>query len=187
MPKPTSPANFDPAAAARVLEAAITDKGEKLLEISEASPVLLVFLRHAGCTFCREALADIAQAKAKIDGNGVRVVVVHMGDSAGIEALLVRYGLPGLDRVEDPDQKLYKTFGLKQGRLGQLFGLHVLNRAVLGGALLRHGVGMPAADASQMPGLFLIHRGEIVKRFRHRDVADRPDYAAITTWAAELR
>ena len=37
-----------------------TQQGSTLLELSKQAPVLLVFLRHTGCTFCREALADLA-------------------------------------------------------------------------------------------------------------------------------
>jgi hypothetical protein len=32
-----------------------------------------------------------------------------------------------------------------------------------------------------MPGVFLIHRDEIVKSFRHRLVSDRPDYIALAS------
>jgi hypothetical protein len=31
-------------------------------------------------------------------------------------------------------------------------------------------------DATQMPGVFLLHRGEILKAFKHKTAADRPDY-----------
>jgi len=49
-------------------------------------------------------------------------------------------------------------------------------RALPGGVLLRHGIGPARADASQMPAMFLIDRSAIVRRFRHRTAADRPDY-----------
>ena len=172
-------------ATARLLAAAVTHRGEKLVRLFDASPVLMVFLRHAGCMFCREALADIAKCLAGIEGNGVRVVLVHMGDGADIEGLLKRYGLEGLDRIADPEQNLYRTFGLKRGRPGQLFGLHVWIRAIFDGVLRRHGLGKARADSKQMPGLFLIDRGEIVRWFRHRDVADQPDYVMLTAMGAE--
>jgi hypothetical protein len=31
----------------------------------------------------------------------------------------------------------------------------------------------------QMPGLFLIHRGSLLHRFRHHTPADRPDYLSL--------
>ena len=175
----TSQSALDPAAAARVLEGTVTQSGLRLLDLSAKAPVLLVFLRHAGCTFCRETLSDLSEHRARIESNGTRIIVVHMGEAASMENLLGRYGLDGLDRITDATQELYRTFGLKRGTLRQLFGLTVLNRAFLGGALARHGIGSIQGDSAQMPGLFLIHQGAIVRRFRHRSVADRPDYGSL--------
>lgn len=163
----------------KTLEGAVTQSGKRLVSLSDASPLLLVFLRHAGCTFCREALGDIARARPAIERTGVRIVLVHMGDSGAIEKLIQKNGLVDVDRICDPKQNLYKAFGLKRGRLLQLLGPKVLWRGFLAGVVKGHGIGTPAADSSQMPGLFLLNRGGIVRRFRHRSASDRPDYAAI--------
>lgn len=165
------------------LESAVTQSGARLVDLCEASPVLLVFLRHAGCTFCREALADLSQEKKTIDATGTRIVLVHMGDGAAIEKLLERYKLQGVDRISDPTQSLYQAFGLKRGNLRQLLGPRVLWRAFGRGVLARHGIGWQAADASQMPGLFLMDDTGIIRRFRHKTAADRPDYAAMASEA----
>ena len=170
---------LDPAATARVLEGAVTQSGQRLLDLSAAAPVLLVFLRHAGCTFCRETLSDLSKHRARIESNGTRIVIVHMGGPQSMENLLERYDLAGIDRIVDASQQLYRAFGLKRGTLRQLFGLTVFNRAFIGGSLARHGIGRIEGDSAQMPGLFLIHQGCIVRRFRHRSVADRPDYASL--------
>jgi peroxiredoxin len=161
------------------LECAVTQKGERLVALSEASPVLLVFLRHAGCPFCRQALSDIARVRGAIERSGTRIVLVHMGDSEAIGKLLLKYGLAGVDRICDPEQKLCSAFGLKRGTLGQLFGPKVAWRAFKSAVLSRHGIGRTSADSFQMPGLFLIGDANIVRRFRHRTSADRPDYAGI--------
>ena len=147
--------------------------------------MLLVFLRHAGCTFCREALGDIARTRPAIERTGARIVLVHMGDSGAIEKLIEKNGLADVDSICDPEQKLYKAFGLKRGSLLQLFGPKVLWRGFLAGVVRGHGIGSPAADSSQMPGLFLLNKGGIVRRFRHRSASDRPDYAAICECLAE--
>jgi hypothetical protein len=47
------------------LSAAYTSQGgETLASLTANREVFLVFLRHFGCTFCREALADIAEKRA---------------------------------------------------------------------------------------------------------------------------
>jgi peroxiredoxin len=175
-PEQRSVTAFDPIETARVLEAAVTQSGRKLLDLSAESPVLLVFLRHAGCTFCRETLADLSQHRKQIESNGTLIVIVHMGEPEVMSRLLERTGLLELDRIVDGGQDLYRAFGLKRGTLRQLFGLTVLNRAFLGGALARYGIGPLEGDSAQMPGLFVIYQGSIIRRFRHRSVADRPDY-----------
>ena len=54
---------------ATLLEEAQTTSGGSLAELSNRQPVLLVLLRHSGCTFCREALADLAVRRAEIEAN----------------------------------------------------------------------------------------------------------------------
>lgn len=163
-------------AVSKVLDRALTQSGRSIFELSGASPVLLVFLRHAGCSFCREALADLGRSRVAIERSGTRIVLVHMGDAVALEALLPRFGLSGVDRICDPQQELYLAFGLRRGSLGQLFGPKVFWRGLFEGVLVRYGIGAPGADASQMPAVFLVDKSEIVRRFRHRSAADRPDY-----------
>jgi peroxiredoxin len=169
---------------ARTLERTVTQSGESLVALSESSPVLLLFLRHAGCTFCREALGDLARARRAIEEAGARIILVHMRDSRAIEDLVAKYGLFGVDCICDSEQQLYRAFGLKRAKLRQLIGLRVFLRVVQAAVLGRHGIGRISADSFQMPGLFLIARGRILRRFRHRTAADRPDYAAICARSA---
>ena len=159
------------------LESAVTQSGHKLTDLCGASPTLLVFLRHSGCTFCREALGDLARVRDRIERTGTRIVLVHMGDE--IESLITKYGLQELDCISDNDQMLYKAFGLKRGTSRQLFGLRTLWRGFRAGIVDGHGIGKVTADATQMPGVFLLANNAIVRRFRHRTAADRPDYAGM--------
>jgi len=126
------------------------------VNLVEDSPLLLVFLRHSGCTFCREAVADIAKTREEIEGSGTRIVLVHMGDRPGIEELLARHGLCSLDRICDASRSLYHTFGLKKGTWRQLFGFKVWVRGILAGVFGGHGLGRAKADPKQMPGVFLV-------------------------------
>jgi peroxiredoxin len=169
----------DAFAIARLLETATTESGVKLLDLLEKSPVLLVFLRHAGCTFCREALSDIADTRAAIEADGTRIVLVHMGDRAEIERVVNKYGVGHLERIADPKQELYRAFGLRRGNWWQLFGPKTWWRGLIAGWFKGHGVGRPSADPAQMPGVFLIDQGRVVSRYRHGSAADRPSYVEI--------
>jgi hypothetical protein len=92
-----------------------------------------------------------------------------------------------VDRICDREQNLYRAFGLKRGKLLQLFGPKVLWRGFQAGLLAGHGIGRVTADSFQMPGLFLLDKAGIVRRYRHRSAADRPDYAAICGLPGESR
>jgi peroxiredoxin len=150
-------------------------------ELTRLSPVLLVFLRHAGCTFCREAIFDLAERRLEIEQTGTRLALVHMGTEEQGTKLFAKYGFQDLPRISDRSRALYRAFGLRRGGLGDLFGLKVLVRAFLGGALKKHGIGKLAGDGFQMPGVFLLYHGEIIRSFRHQSAADRPDYMSIVT------
>ncbi len=168
-----------------LLKRSVTQRGESLASIAESSSALLVFLRHAGCTFCREALADIAREREQIEKRKIRIVLVHMGDFGALDPLLGKHGLHDVDRICDPGQELYDAFGLKRGSVRQLFGPKVWWRGIQAGIIAGHGIGRPAADAAQMPGMFLLEQGVIAGRFRHRSAADRPDYAAFCLKSGE--
>jgi peroxiredoxin len=154
--------------------------GESLLSLSRRRPRLVVCLRHLGCTFCSESLADLARLRSQIESTGTGIVLVHPGDSERAVALFESHGLADLPRLADPDRILYRALGLERGSFLQLLGPRVLWRAAAA-ALQGHRPGRTDGDAWQMPGVFLVHDGRIVEAFRHRDVADKPDYHAIAS------
>jgi peroxiredoxin len=156
-----------------------------LYDLSFESPVLLVFLRHAGCTFCREALGDLATVERRIRAEDSRLVIVHMGsEREGLE-LVQRFGLGEAHVIADPARRLYRAFELHRGTIGQLFGPRVLWRGFLVAILRRYGFGVPRKDVRQMPGVFLIREGKILREFRHQRASDRPDYVALTSCSLE--
>ena len=152
--------------------------GRSLAEISRDQPVLVVFLRHAGCTFCREALADLSARRAEIEGSGAKIALVHMSTPESFAAFAGRYGLADMPAISDPARRLYRGIGLRRGTLSQLLGWRIWwrgARAFFSG----HRVGMLEGDGTQMPGVFLIRDGRVVRRYLHATAAGRPDYAEL--------
>jgi peroxiredoxin len=156
-----------------------TQSGHSLLELSCRQPVLLVFLRHFGCTFCREALADIAQQRTNIEARGIKIVLVHMSNNKLAERYFNRYELSGIDHISDPESQYYAGFGLTKGTFNQLFGLKSWVRGFQAGVLEGHFVGNQLGDGFQMPGIFVISEGNIQDKFIHREASDRPDYFSL--------
>ncbi|MBX3352451.1 MAG: AhpC/TSA family protein [Phycisphaeraceae bacterium] len=158
--------------------------GRSLLELSRTDAthagLLLVFLRHSGCTFCREALADLSKKRDDLKSRRVRLVLVHMGpENSETAAHFAKYGLQGMQRVSDPDRALYRAFELERGTFSQLFGLKCVLRGAWAATVGRHWVGKLVGDGFQMPGVFMIRDGVVTQAFRHRSAADRPEYCEI--------
>lgn len=150
--------------------------GADLLAMSRDAPLLVVFLRHMGCTFCRETLHDLAAQRAAVDRARLRIVLVHMSGHDEARPHFERLGLGDAVSVSDPTRRLYSAFELRRGRFTQLFGPRVWIRGVAAGLIRRHGVGRLQGDGFQMPGAFVVRDGRIVVAYRHDDAADRPDY-----------
>ena len=155
-----------------------TETGRPLLDLVDESPVLLVFLRHFACAFCAQALDRVSQARSRIEAKGVRPVFVHLGSPERAKPYFDYYHLSGVERISNPQATLYQLplFGLSRTNPY----LHSLHPAVLmgwlKGALFKYGIGMIKEDAEQMPGVFFLKERKIVRAFRHRTIADEPDY-----------
>jgi peroxiredoxin len=161
-----------------------TNVGVSLEELSRLSPVLLVFLRHSGCMFCREALADLAVRRKEIEANGTRLVLVHMGTEEQRVRLFARYGLEHATRIDDPRRSLYRAFGLPRGTIGMFLSPRLWARSFQAAILGRNLMGRFTGDVFQMPGAFLLYYGQLVRCYRHQSPSDRPDYMALVTGAA---
>jgi peroxiredoxin len=161
---------------AAVLGAYRTETGRTLLELVDESPVLLILLRHFGCSFCRQTLHDVSKLRQVIESTGVRVVFVHLGSPERAKPYFDYYQLSTVERVSDPEAALYKALALP--RVSPFF--HFLVPKVWTGWLLRawrkHGIGMIREDGAQMPGIFYLRQGQIVRAYRYRTIADEPDY-----------
>ncbi len=159
-----------------------TDKGECVQSIINSQPALLVFLRHFGCTFCKETLSHIKKYQKEIEANGTKIILVHMHSKNVALEELKKYQFNTVDSISDPESILYKAFDLKRGTLFQLFGLKVLVRGIY--LWLRKGIqftNIEDADIFQMPGIFLMHKGKIIKQYIHHTVADVPPYVALSS------
>lgn len=158
------------------LAEAKSSAGENLLELSKRTQTLVVFLRHSGCTYCRETLDKLREGSEVFAKQNTLIAIVHMGPSSDGEALAKQYQLPQAFWFSDPDRHLYRAFDLRLGTLTQLFGLRVWWRAMVQGTLFKYGFGKIRGNGLQMPGTFLIKDGEILKSFRHKTAGDQPNY-----------
>src|ERR1039457_690576 len=155
-----------------------TETGRSLLDLVDESPVLLVFLRHFACAFCAQTLDRVAQVRRQIEAKSVRPVFVHLGSPERAKPYFDYYKLSDIERVSNPEATLYQVPAFGLSRTNPY--LHFLNPAVLmgwlRGAIFKYGIGRIREDAEQMPGVFFLKERKIVRAFRHRTIADEPDY-----------
>lgn len=157
----------------KLLEETSTEPGgQSIAELSRQSPVLLMLVRHFGCTFCREAMADLSEQQSALAERSVTPVVVHQSDVERGRAFLIKYGLNNVYQISDPEKHLYRGLGLPRGSFTQLFGLSSI-LAGLGAA--KHGVGKLEGDGFQMPGAFVIRDGKIVETYGYAHAGDKVD------------
>src|ERR1700761_9202237 len=91
----------------RALDSIHTESGACLLALAEASPVLLVFLRHFGCPFCRQMIHDVCELRGELEARGVRPVFVHQGTPEVAKATFAYYKADDLERIHDPQAAIY--------------------------------------------------------------------------------
>lgn len=154
-----------------------TQNGVNLLSLSFEKPVLLVFLRHFGCVFCKEAMEDLRELRPEIEQAGFHLVFAHMSSNKIAEDYFKNFNLNKVQHVSDPNKDFYTAFGLKKGSVGQLYGLKTWYRGFsTENKHLKLELSKSLGDSTQMPGLFTIADGKIVDSYIHKYAADKPNY-----------
>lgn len=140
-----------------------------------AGPTLLVFLRHFGCTFCRETVADLREAASR--PGYPAVLFFFQGSVTEGRAFLRRYW-PEARAVADPELFFYDAFGVSRGSLFQMFGPGVF----VAGYRARqkgHENGPRSGDIYRMPGVFLVQGARVLWQHAYRHAGDHPDFRRI--------
>ena len=149
-------------------------------------PTLVVLLRSFGCTFCREAMADVSAIKDEIHAAGANIAFIHAASATEAAPWFTKYGLDDVMTISDPGRAHYQAFGLGQAPAAALIAPAVWARGAA--SALSHGFGMQSPDMlRQLPGVFVVQGDRILAEFRHRTGADRPDYLALVRSAAAVK
>ena len=161
-----------------VLNTAHDQHGRSLAQLSADGRVLLVAVRHFGCTFCRETLADIRANRAELAEHGVRIAILHPATAAEAAPALARAGLADLPAIADPTGQVAETLGIERGSFVALLGPRNVLRAIPA-FLAGHGIGYPVGDPLRMPAVFVLERGRVVAHHHHRFAGERVDFRAL--------
>lgn len=139
------------------------------------APTIVTFMRHFGCSFCREHLTALAAADERVRAAGGQTVAIFQYDGAATDSFCAGRSIP-FDCLGDPEREAYARIGLGRGTLRQLMGWQVIKR---GRAAYRAGGGQGGSEGGSitlMPGSFVLDRdGRVVLSHYNRNAADNPD------------
>ncbi|KAL1523413.1 hypothetical protein AB1Y20_018353 [Prymnesium parvum] len=158
--------------------------------------ILLVFLRHLGCRFCRQQVALLRSVQPELRRHGVEVVLVSIGTPPQLRAFKAESGFEGLAFVDpSPETPLvYASFQLRRGEglvggteEGRAKGEEALAAGFVdGGYPTPEGVrdftgdGKYTGDVFQVGGVFVLGAGNTCDfAYRSSFAGDHPDPAAI--------
>ena len=138
----------------------------RLAQLWQRSPVLLFFVRHVGCVFCREQVRARAQRYDDNRAPGAEVAAIITTDAinAGRFARGMRLPYPVLS---DAPRRAFAAFGLYETSIGDLAQPEVLLRAARQFARGNLPAVNPfSSSLTQLGGVFIVD-GDGVVRLGH--------------------
>jgi peroxiredoxin len=133
-----------------------------IAELSDDGSVLILLLRHLGCTFCRKSLKALSEQNELLEGHYRHIVIVTMSPLEEMLSIRTRYHLPSVLLVSDPDRTIYRALEIPRGTARQTLGWGVLKEGLWSGLLFRHGIGTVRSDPFQLSGSAIIEKRSIV-------------------------
>ncbi len=150
------------------------DTGETrdLSDFYTEKPLILVFLRHFGCIFCREQIAELREFRSE------NIIFVSMGRIQEASDFKRKMEIPQV-MISDPNKLLYEAFGLRRGSFGQILNPTLTRKSI---RLMQsgHKFGVLKHDPWMMAGVFRIEQdGEVSYSHYASDISDNLSGSAI--------
>lgn len=121
-------------------------------------PATLVFLRHYGCTFCRDHAVRLDADREAFAQAGAPLTVIGQGTPANAAWFRDEFGL-GMDLLVDTDRLSYKAAGTKVATFMELLGPSQIARGLRRGRESGVRQGKTVGHPAQLGGLMLVTPG----------------------------
>lgn len=165
----------------RIADTRVTDDTGAEVRLGDVwadKPAALVFLRHFGCSFCREHAADLQQDLDAIHAAGGEVVAIGMGTPAHAAHFREHSGITFPLLVAE-DTSLHEAAGLRNGDWMSVLGPRAWG-GIVRATRKGHRAKRTAADMSQLGGTFVIDTdGSTLWEHHARHSADNSSAADI--------
>lgn len=157
----------------------------KLADRWAEGPLVVAFMRHFGCVFCREHLIVLGEAHDEIRAVGGNVVAIFQYRAESTHSFCRGRSVP-FECLGDPGRGAYRAVGLGRGTWKEYLGLRVFRqrrRAREAGA--RQGLPR-GGDVAQRPGTFVVDtNGNVVFAHYNEDSTDNPAVADVLAAVVE--
>ena len=143
--------------------------------------IVLVFLRHFGCLFCREHASQLRDMYPEFTRRGFDIVAIGQGTPMRSQRFREDYRLPFVV-LGDKELVSYRDYGLTHG-IGNGITSPGAYKAFFRALGSGHVPGKPDGDSLQNPGTFLIDRNGIIL-YQHvgTNAGDFPTAREILDW-----
>lgn len=157
------------------------------LERFRGHPVLLMFFRYASCPMCNLRLHDFAEEYPRLRAKGLSAVAFFHSPARAIRRNAGQRDYP-FPLVPDPDQEIYRTFGVRTSWGGFLKSMVLPSFYRDWIRSIRHGFwGGADIQMATMPADFLVGPdGRLLVAHYGKDIGDHLSVAEIERALAEL-
>ncbi len=151
-----------------------TNQGHDLRSLSHERPVLLVFLPAPASPPFQTWMANLARQHLLVEQQGAKLVLAYGRDETTTNALR-KYELNKEEFVNDADYTLHSLFNLRRAPLTQFLTAPLRRQPWT----KKGATNKLAIKSYRMPGVFLIHQGELQKMYHYEGHGDYPDLASL--------
>lgn len=141
--------------------------------VSSHKIVILHFLRHLGCIYCKHAVDQLYKLSQQNPGFPP-VIFVHQSTPEQAEAFFSEH-FPGASYISDPELSLYNLFGIRR-----LKGFHLFDpRMILKGfrlSFMGYSNNLGFGNIYLLSGTFVFLNGKLVWSHRPKRAGDEPDW-----------
>lgn len=160
-----------------------TWKGETVeLQALRGSKVWLAFFRYAACPLCNLRVSDMIRKHKKFEDAGLKIVAVFQSPPEKMSEFVGTLE-PPFPMISDPEEKLYKLYGLGSSPIGFLNPamLKKMARAYKSGVLR---LGAPDGTVDRIPGDFLIDENGVIRDvFNGGDISEHIPFERVYAFA----
>lgn len=163
--------------------AADTWRGEPISSADLAGRrVWLAFFRYASCPLCNLRVNDLVRRHQSFIDAGIEVLAVFQSDSESITKHVGQQA-PPFKLITDPDQRLYRLFGVERSTAGFLNPTNLVGLAKAMGK--GFAPGMPDGPLNTIPADFLLEAdGTLADVYYGSNIGDHIPFERVDAFMA---